>query len=101
MALSSSGVVEGKCRMNKTRRQVCGTVCVPWKAGMPLKRTKCNSPAIVETGRDFSLRFRLPATPAKCSRKPPTCTVDVGSITAKVKQELAAKEKARSDEEGR
>ncbi len=39
ISLSSSGVIWGKCRMNKTRRQVCGTVCVPWNAGMPLKRT--------------------------------------------------------------
>ena len=39
ISLTSSGVIWGKCRMNKTRRQVCGTVCVPLKAGMPLKRT--------------------------------------------------------------
>ena len=39
ISLSSSGVICGKCRMNKTRRQVFSGVCASLKAGMPLKRT--------------------------------------------------------------
>jgi hypothetical protein len=39
ISLSSSGVIWGKCRMNKTRRQVFSGVCASLKAGMPLKRT--------------------------------------------------------------
>ena len=39
ISLSSSAVIWGKCRMNKTRRQVFSGVCTSLKAGMPLKRT--------------------------------------------------------------
>ncbi len=59
--------------MNKTRRQVCGTLCVPLKAGMPLKRTpfsivlqqaNAEMDSLPSTARRLSPTAICPADPA-------------------------------------